>query len=136
MALLVPLKFLASQQRYELLLGAETEQVLVLSKRPSIPPGRLLVEKGEAVRRGGSVDFFWLLFRKGRSGSEPTNIDWLKGKKVIFSLSVRSSQRVMAEGRRSVSLSLGAMAVGLSYPLATLRTGLTGKAGAKEKGDP
>ena len=81
MALLVPLKFLASQQRYELLSGAETEQVLVLSKRPSIPPGRLLVEKGEAVRRGGSVDFCWLVFRKGGSGSGPPSILWLKGKK-------------------------------------------------------
>ena len=48
-ATLVPVNFLASQGRYSLFSRPETDAVLVLSRRPSMPPGELLAVMGESA---------------------------------------------------------------------------------------
>lgn len=73
-AALVQLNFLASQRRYDLYQQGPTEKVLVLSKRPSMPPGKVLQEKGEAIRGNGSIDYCWVIFCQGYHG--PVEIDW------------------------------------------------------------
>ena len=70
-AMLVPISFLASQQRYTLFVRPDTELVLILSRRPSLPPGELLQERGEAIRGNGSTDFCWVAWRRGRTEGAP-----------------------------------------------------------------
>src|SRR5215469_9785115 len=43
----------------------EMELVLILSERPSVPPGEFLEAYGEERRGNGSLDFAWLIFRRG-----------------------------------------------------------------------
>jgi hypothetical protein len=74
-AFLLPLNFLASQERHPLF-KAERPLVLVLSQRPSLPPGELLLALGESCRKDGSTDFAWIVFRPGRA-AESAEIDWL-----------------------------------------------------------
>jgi hypothetical protein len=64
---LAPLKWAASQGRYALFSRPEMERVVILSRRPSIPPGALLQAKGEGIRKGGSIDFAWYLWRVGKA---------------------------------------------------------------------
>lgn len=64
-AALVQLKFLASRRRHELFSRPDLESVIVLSRRPSMPPGEELRKKGEAIRRNGSIDFCWVVWRRG-----------------------------------------------------------------------
>jgi hypothetical protein len=47
------------------------------ARRPSIPPGALLQANCEGIRKGGSIDFAWYVWRvdKTRPGAE---IGWLK----------------------------------------------------------
>lgn len=75
-AALVLEKFLYSQTRYPLFSAPECERVLILSKRPSMPPGELLAEKGEACRGGGFANYCWVVWCVGktRPGAE---IEWL-----------------------------------------------------------
>lgn len=75
-AALVQTKFLCSQRRHKLFTRNETEKVIMLSRRPSMPPGRLLEEKGESVRGGGSIDFCWVVWCIGNVSE--TSIDWAK----------------------------------------------------------
>ena len=75
-AVLVPLKWLASQGRYPLFTRPEMERVIVLSRRPSIPPGERIAAEGEAIRKGGSIDFGWFLWRAGKRRLG-THIRWL-----------------------------------------------------------
>jgi hypothetical protein len=75
-AALVQVKFLASQRRHKLFTRDECEKVLMFSRRPSMPPGELLAEKGEDVRGGGSIDFCWVVWCRGNLA--PTVIDWVK----------------------------------------------------------
>lgn len=59
-ALLVPLPFLASQRRQALFMDLPLSCVVILSKRPSMPPG------GEAVKaRGGKEDYCWVVWQRG-----------------------------------------------------------------------
>jgi hypothetical protein len=76
-AVLAPLKWAASQGRYPLFTRPEMERVIVLSRRPSIPPGALLEARGEAIRKNGSIDFGWYLWRVGKTKAG-TEIGWLK----------------------------------------------------------
>ena len=69
-------KFLYSQGRHSLFAHPSCERVLILSKRPSMPPGELLLERGEACRGGGSMDYCWVAFRAGNTVSCCT-IEWL-----------------------------------------------------------
>lgn len=77
-AVLVPLRFLASQGRYALYAQRrECEMVLILSKRPSIPTGTFLQEHGEKKRKNGSDDFAWIVFKVGGRSTPYAAIDWL-----------------------------------------------------------
>jgi hypothetical protein len=76
-AALVPIGFLSSQRRYPLYCRAEFELVLVLSRRPSLPPGELLQKHGESIRHSGSTDFVWTVWRRDRTGGEP-RIHWIR----------------------------------------------------------
>lgn len=69
-------KFLFSQGRHPLFRRPECERVLILSKRPSMPPGELLMEKGEACRGGGAMDYCWIVFRVGKTTPGAT-IGWV-----------------------------------------------------------
>lgn len=60
-ALLVPLPFLASQGRYSLFTEGPTSHVLVLSKRPSMPPGGQ-----EIAATGGKEDYCWVVWSRER----------------------------------------------------------------------
>jgi hypothetical protein len=64
-ALIVPVQFLASQGRTSLFTSGDFASALVLSRRPSMPPGDLLDCFGEAARRNGSTDFLWTVFCRG-----------------------------------------------------------------------
>lgn len=75
-AALVQVKFLASQRRHKLFTRDETERVLMFSRRPSMPPGAQLAEKGESIRGGGSIDFCWVVWCRGNLA--PTVLDWVK----------------------------------------------------------
>lgn len=73
-AALVQMKFLNSQRRHGLFSQQRTEKVIVLSKRPSMPPGRLLIEMGENIRGNGSIDFCWVVWKQDHAG--PATIEW------------------------------------------------------------
>ena len=74
-AVLVQVKFLASQRRHALFerAGADPalERVIMFSRRPSMPPGRMLAEHGEAIRGGGSIDFCWVVWRRHHRAQRP-----------------------------------------------------------------
>jgi hypothetical protein len=74
-AALVPISFLASQRRYPLFYRPECELVLVLSRRPSLPPGELLQKYGECIRGSGSTDFVWTVWQRGKT-ERATRIYW------------------------------------------------------------
>ncbi len=74
-AALVPLGFLASQRRYPLFNRPEFALALVLSRRPSLPPGDLLKQCGESIRHSGSIDYAWVAWQRGRVASY-TEIRW------------------------------------------------------------
>jgi hypothetical protein len=75
-AVLVPIGFLASSGRHPLFVRPETESVLVLSRRPSMPPGQLLQQFGESIRGNGSTDFAWVVWRVGKQ-TTGSRTDWL-----------------------------------------------------------
>lgn len=72
---LVQAKFLFSQKRKALFERLEMEQVIILSRRPSMPPGEELAKHGEAIRGGGSIDFCWCVWRAGSANMTAT-IQW------------------------------------------------------------
>ena len=57
----------------------EMERMVVLSRRPSCPPDALLQAQGEGVRKGGSIDFAWYLWRVGKAHAG-ARVGWLKPK--------------------------------------------------------
>jgi hypothetical protein len=69
-------KFLYSQGRHPLFTSPECERVLILSKRPSMPPGEMLLEQGESCRGGGAMDYCWVVFRAGKT-VPGCSIEWL-----------------------------------------------------------
>jgi hypothetical protein len=70
-AALAPIGFLASQRRYSLFTQPELHSILVFSKRPSIPPGALLEEHGEAIRGQDSKDYAFSIWQRGRHPAPP-----------------------------------------------------------------
>lgn len=76
-AIIAQAKFIYSQGRNSLFTAPECERILILSKRPSMPPGELLVEKGEICRGGGSMDYCWIVFRSGKRTTGDVTIGWL-----------------------------------------------------------
>lgn len=73
---LVPLNFLAGQKRQEFYLYTPVEKVIILSRRPSMPPGEMLVQHGEEYRKNGSIDFCWIVWNN-KFEDNPT-MTWAK----------------------------------------------------------
>lgn len=66
-AVVAQAKFLFSQSRNPVFDSPLMERVIAFSKRPSMPPGKMLAELGEACRGGGSIDFVWCVWRVGKT---------------------------------------------------------------------
>lgn len=74
-AILAQAKFLFSQGRIDLF--EDCERVIILSRRPSMPTGAALLEHGEAIRGGGSLDYCWCIWRAGTVGPTNCRIEWV-----------------------------------------------------------
>lgn len=74
-ALLLPVKFLASQGRYDLFTQTPLTDVRILSSRPSMPPGSLYVQ-GLIEAKGGAIDYMWLVWDVGARPGNPRT-SWL-----------------------------------------------------------
>ena len=74
-AIVQQLSFLASKGRHALFLEHPPEQVLVMSRRPSMPPGHLVSEMGDKAFKGGTSDFCWIVWNKSYRGE--TRMRWL-----------------------------------------------------------
>lgn len=75
-AMLLPVKFLSSQGRYDLFTQTPVAQVRILSSRPSMPPGSLYVQ-GLIEAKGGSVDYMWLVWDRAHPVGVPPATTWL-----------------------------------------------------------
>ncbi len=73
-AILAPLPFLAGQQRHRWFKSLPVSLVLVMSARPSMPPGELLFA-GEIRRKGGKEDYCWIVCEHGHAGRP--QFDWI-----------------------------------------------------------
>lgn len=73
-AALVQTKFLSSQRRYRLFKRPGMEKVIMFSKRPSMPPGAMLMAHGESIRGGGSIDYCWAVWNTQYTGL--CEIEW------------------------------------------------------------
>jgi hypothetical protein len=67
-AALLPLKWLSSQERYELYTDPATAPIgaWILTERPSMPPGDQIEALGKRAWARGKVDYMWLLWDKRR----------------------------------------------------------------------
>jgi hypothetical protein len=74
-AIVQQLSFLASKGRHALFLEHPPEQVLVMSRRPSMPPGHLVSEMGDKAFKGGTTDFCWIVWTKPHD--RETRMRWL-----------------------------------------------------------
>ena len=61
-AMLLPIKYLASQGRYALFNDHPPRTIYILCKRPSMPPGALIAELGDKAFARGKMDFMWVLW--------------------------------------------------------------------------
>jgi hypothetical protein len=77
-AVLQQLSFLASAGRWALFDEFPPSDVLILSKRPSMPPGHMIAELGEKAFRGGVTDFCWIIW--SRPHDRETRVRWLPPK--------------------------------------------------------
>jgi hypothetical protein len=68
-------KFLWSQRRVDLF--DRCERITILSTRPSMPKGEALLEFGEDIRGGGSIDYAWCIWRAGVVGPTDCKIEWM-----------------------------------------------------------
>jgi len=75
-ALLLPTLWLHGDERSRWLAGTPLAKVLIITPRPSMPPGPV-IEAGIAPG-GGKADFAWFIWRRGYVGS--ASIDWLRRK--------------------------------------------------------
>lgn len=66
-AVVAQAKFLFSQARNSIFTSTTMERVIAFSRRPSMPPGAMLAELGESCRGGGSIDFVWCVWRRGKN---------------------------------------------------------------------
>jgi hypothetical protein len=73
-SVLAPLPFLASQSRNPWFRGLPISHVLILSQRPSMPPGALL-EAGAIRQAGGKEDYVWIVASHGHRGLPV--VDWV-----------------------------------------------------------
>ncbi|WP_052730176.1 hypothetical protein [Sphingomonas sp. SRS2] len=75
-AALVPIKWLCTQVRFDLFAKFPPKEVLVLSTRPSMPPGNKIAELGDRAFKGGTIDYCWVIWEIGYTG--PTDTRWIK----------------------------------------------------------
>jgi hypothetical protein len=73
-AILAPVPFLASQERYAWFKGLPASLILIMSARPSMPPGELL-QAGRVKQHGGKEDYCWIVFEHGHQGRP--QFDWI-----------------------------------------------------------
>jgi hypothetical protein len=74
-AALTPASFLYSQARHSFFRAPETERIIFLSKRPSMPDGDALLA-GEVTRGGGKANYNWLIFRAGGRAGGAAVANW------------------------------------------------------------
>jgi hypothetical protein len=65
-AALLPLKWLASQERYRLFTQVSPIGVYILTRRPSMPPGDQIEKLGKKAWARGKIDYMWVLWDKRR----------------------------------------------------------------------
>jgi hypothetical protein len=75
-AILQQLPFLASRGRAKLFAEFPPSDILILSQRPSMPPGHLVAEMGERAFKGGTTDFCWIVWT--RPHDRETRVRWLE----------------------------------------------------------
>lgn len=75
LAVLQQLSFLASKARHSLFTEFLPSDVLILSRRPSMPPGHLIEEMGDKAFKGGTTDFCWIVWTKPHD--RETRVRWL-----------------------------------------------------------
>jgi hypothetical protein len=68
-AILARIAFLSSQKRYDLFTKFPPEKVVILSRRPSMPPGGMRI-----IPQGGKTDFCWIVWRQRYD--RPSEICW------------------------------------------------------------
>lgn len=61
-AIIVPLKWLGSQGRYDLFSEHPPQAIMVLSQRASMPPGDLINAMGKRAFSGGMIDYCWIVW--------------------------------------------------------------------------
>lgn len=74
-AILQQLSFLSSRGRQALFRDFPPSDILVLSHRPSMPPGALIADLGDKAFRGGTTDFCWIIWTKPHD--RETRTRWL-----------------------------------------------------------
>jgi hypothetical protein len=82
---LVPMKWLASDERYRLFQRKMPSDVIILMERPSMPPGHLIGDMGERAFRDGKADYCWVVF-DNRVVTLPgdTRTHFVKPRDVVF----------------------------------------------------
>lgn len=75
-AALVPIKWLCTQVRFDLFAKCPPKLLLVLSTRPSMPPGNKIAELGNKAFKGGTIDYCWVIWEVGYQG--PAETRWIK----------------------------------------------------------
>ena len=77
--MLLPIKWLASQARFALFMRDHPPTaVLVLTQRPSMPPGDRIHLMGKRAYRGGVIDYCWIVWDvRAPSAPGETRIVWL-----------------------------------------------------------
>lgn len=65
-AALLPLKWLSSEERYELFTQQTPMGIWVMCERPSMPPGNEIEAMGEKAYKRGKVDYVWIVWDKRR----------------------------------------------------------------------
>jgi hypothetical protein len=77
-AVLVPLKWLASQVRHTLFTEHPPRTIYVLSERPSMPPGAQVEALGDAAFKRGKMDFVWIVWDVATpTPLGETRIEWI-----------------------------------------------------------
>lgn len=72
-AVLLQQQFPYSQGRHRLFTEHKPAQMLFLSSRPSMPPGRLM--RQGMKQKGGKTDYLWIVWDREHTGA--TTCDWL-----------------------------------------------------------
>lgn len=75
LAVLQQLSFLASKGRHALFTEFPPSDILILSRRPSMPPGHMIEEMGDKAFKGGTTDFCWIVWTKPHD--RETRVRWL-----------------------------------------------------------